>query len=79
MQKYGLQPILRVDTVTMAVRVVDFSNGFIKLERFLPKNQHTKRILLNFCKLLRPPPPLFQLSKFKKIPLGILILRQKSF
>ena len=46
MQKYGLQPILRVDTVTMAVRVVDFSNGFIKLERFLPKNQCTQRKFL---------------------------------
>ena len=28
----------------MAIRVVDFSN----LERFLPKNQHTQRNLLDF-------------------------------
>ena len=28
----------------MAIRVMDFSN----LERFLPKNQHTQRKLLNF-------------------------------
>ena len=40
----------------MAVRVVEFSNGGTKLERFLPKNhsvhyaknQHTQRKLLNF-------------------------------
>ena len=25
----------------MAIRVVEFSNGGTKLERFLPKNQHT--------------------------------------
>ena len=36
---------------TMAVRVVDFSSGGaggIKLERFLPKNQHTQRKFMNF-------------------------------
>ena len=32
----------------MAIRVVKFSNGGTKLERFLPKNQHTQRKLLNF-------------------------------
>ena len=32
----------------MAVRVVKFSSGGTKLERFLPKNQHTQRKLLNF-------------------------------
>ena len=32
----------------MAMRVVEFSNGGYKLERFLPKNQHTQRKLLNF-------------------------------
>ena len=31
----------------MAIRVVEFSNGGTKLERFLPKNQHTQR-KLNF-------------------------------
>ena len=31
----------------MAIRVVDFLNGGTKLERFLPKNQHTQRKLLN--------------------------------
>ena len=35
----------------MAVRVVEFSNGGIKLERFLPKNQHIQRKLLNFEKM----------------------------
>ena len=32
---------------TMAIRVVEFSRGGTKLERFLPKNQHTQRKLLN--------------------------------
>ena len=32
----------------MAVRVVEFSNGGTKSERFLPNNQHTQRKLLNF-------------------------------
>ena len=32
----------------MAVRVVKFSRGGTKLERFVPKNQHTQRKLLNF-------------------------------
>ena len=32
----------------MAVRVVEISNGGYKLERFLPKNQHTQGKLLNF-------------------------------
>ena len=38
---------------TMAIRVVEFSNGGgegTKLERFLPKNQHNQRKLLNFEK-----------------------------
>ena len=33
---------------SMAVRVVEFSSGGTKLERFLNKNQHTQRKLLNF-------------------------------
>ena len=32
----------------MAVRVAEISNRGTKLERFLPKNQHTQRKLLNF-------------------------------
>ena len=32
----------------MAIRVVKFSNGEYKLERFLPKNQYTQRKLSNF-------------------------------
>ena len=32
----------------MAIRVVEFSMGDTKLARFLPKNQHTQRKLLNF-------------------------------
>ena len=32
----------------MAIRVVEFSSGGTKLERFLHKNQHTQRKLLNF-------------------------------
>ena len=33
---------------SMAIRVVEFSNGDTKLEIFLPKNQHIQRKLLNF-------------------------------
>ena len=33
---------------TMAIQVVEFSSGGTKLERFLHKNQHTQRKLLNF-------------------------------
>jgi hypothetical protein len=32
----------------MAIGVVDFSKRATKLERFLTKNQHTQRKLLNF-------------------------------
>ena len=32
----------------MAIQVVDFQAGGTKLERFLHKNQHTQRKLLNF-------------------------------
>ena len=32
----------------MAIPVVEFSNEGTRLERFLPKNQHTLRKLLNF-------------------------------
>ena len=35
-------------SLNMAMRVVEFSNGGTKLERFLHKNQHTQRKLLNF-------------------------------
>ena len=32
----------------MAIQIVEFSSGGYKLERFLHKNQHTQRKLLNF-------------------------------
>ena len=32
----------------MVIRVVEFSSQDTKLERFLPKNPHTQRKLLNF-------------------------------
>ena len=34
--------------LNMAIRVVEFSSGGTILERFLPKNQHTRMKLLNF-------------------------------
>ena len=37
-----------IRTFSMAILVVEFSNGGTKLKRFLPKNQHTQRKLLNF-------------------------------
>ena len=33
---------------TMAIPVMELQNGDTKLERFLPKNQHTQMKLLNF-------------------------------
>ena len=42
------KPILPGFLLTMAIQVVEFSNGGTKLERFLPKNQHTRRKILNF-------------------------------
>ena len=33
---------------TMAIPVMELQNGDTKLERFLPKNQHTQTKLLNF-------------------------------
>ena len=33
---------------SMAIRVVEFSNGGYKIRKILPKNQHTQRKLLNF-------------------------------
>ena len=32
----------------LAIRAVECSNWGTKLERFLPKNQHTERKLMNF-------------------------------
>ena len=46
----------------MAIWVVEFSSGGTKLERFLPKNQHTQRKLLNFENWVNG-----QLSKSAKI------------
>ena len=34
--------------IIMVIRVVEFPRERCKLERFLPKNQHTQRKLLNF-------------------------------
>ena len=58
--------------------------GGTKLERFLPKNHHTQRKLLNFgfvaflstCILYSLQQ---SVSFVQKFPLGMLILRQKSF
>ena len=47
-QSYKTSEIWTGWRVSMAVRVVEFSNGGSKLERFLPKNQHTQRELMNF-------------------------------
>ena len=45
----GFPLAVKLGTITgMVVRVVEFSDGGTKLERFLPKNQHTQRKLLNF-------------------------------
>ena len=43
--------------IYMAIRVVDFSSGDTKLERFLHKNQQSKRKLLNFEFCINGKPP----------------------
>ena len=48
----------------MAIRVVEFSNGGYKLERFLPKNQHNQRKLLNFENWIKGGLRSFQKSEF---------------
>ena len=40
--------VYKTGIYSMAIRVVEFSKGGTKLGRFLPKNQHTQRKLLNF-------------------------------
>ena len=50
---------------SMAIRVVEFFQmGGIKLERFLPKNQHTQRKLLNFENWISGGLRSFQKSEF---------------
>ena len=44
---YGC-PNLPLTMQGMAIQVVEYSSGGTKLERFLPKNQHTQRKLLHF-------------------------------
>ena len=48
--EYGDSRFFQSDTpYVLAIRVVEFSSGGgTNLERFLPKNQHTQRKLLNF-------------------------------
>ena len=46
--QYSCQLTTYYNMYGMAIRVVEFSSGGIRLERFLPKNQHTQRKLLNF-------------------------------
>ena len=40
--------IFRMGMQNMVVQVVEFSSGGTKFERFLSKNQHTRRNLLKF-------------------------------
>ena len=48
----------------MAIQVVEFSNGGTKLERFLPKKQHTQRKLFNFENWISGGLRSFQKSEF---------------
>ena len=58
----------------MAVRVVEFSKGDTKLARFLPKNQHTQRKLLNFENWVNE-----EVSKSAKILLSNSIFYVKNY
>ena len=48
----------------MAIPVVEFLSGGTKLERFLPKNQHTQRKLFNFENWISGGLRSFQKSEF---------------
>mgnify|MGYP007048728372 CR=1 FL=1 len=50
----------------MAIRVVEFSDGGAKLERFLPKNQYTQRKLFNFENWISGGLRSFQKAEFYK-------------
>ena len=77
----------------MAIGVVEFSREGYKLERFLHKNQHTQRKLLNSekCLKIRVLKILFFIFSEKNLklnmapinsiqfPLSMLILMQKPF
>ena len=56
--------IIYFDGYTMAIWVVEFSNGGTKLERILLKNQHTHRKLLNFENWVNGGLRSFQKSEF---------------
>ena len=60
-----IQPLL---FYIMAIQVVEFSNGDIKLERFFPKNQHTKR---KFSNILWRPIYIYCLPNLYNYILGI--------
>ena len=58
---------MRCTLHTMAIRVVEFSNGDTKLERFLHKNQHTQRKFLNFENwTIEEPQQLAKIRVFKR-------------
>ena len=58
----------------MAIRVVEFSSGGIKLERFLPKNQHIQRKFLNFENWTNGEPQLLAKIRVFKVDYFILPL-----
>ena len=47
-EKFAVQTQFCACVITMVVQVLEFSSGGTKLERFLHKNQHNQRKLLNF-------------------------------
>ena len=65
--------------INIAIQVVEFLGGDTKLKRFLPKNQHTKRKLLNFdnwCnrEVVKVPKFDFQSSFSKSKIIGIFLI-----
>ena len=67
--------------IIMVIRVVKFSRGGTKLERFLPKNQHTQRKLLYFENWFSEQVPKFdvqsQFSMSKIIRIFLIFLIKK--
>ena len=47
-EEFGIKPVMFKNLIGIVIRLVEFSSGGTKFERFLPKNQHSGRKLFSF-------------------------------
>ena len=73
-QHFAIPAIVSVNI--MALSLMEFQNQGLKLERFLQKNEHTQKKLLNFENWTNGEPQNLQKSKFLKLIL--LIFHEKK-